>query len=91
MLGGIDPFMNTRRLVAVSVLLTILFIGCVSARADEKLNPDSTSLGGSTFGGYVDSSATYSPDAVPEPSVIALLAVGSIGAGFIARRYSKQT
>ena len=54
--GDFDTFMKTRRLVTLCALLGALVVSSGSAFADPpKLGPGSTSLGGTTIGGYVDS------------------------------------
>jgi hypothetical protein len=56
-LGDFDIFMKTRRLVILCALLGALIASGVSASADEKLNPGNTSLGNTTIGGYVETTA----------------------------------
>jgi ABC-type amino acid transport substrate-binding protein len=51
--------MKTRRLVTAFALLAALSASSISATADEKLDPIQTSLGNTTIGGYVDSSAGW--------------------------------
>ena len=55
--GNLEHLMKTRRLVALCALLGALTGSDVSSSADEKLNRADTSLGNTTIGGYVDSTA----------------------------------
>jgi hypothetical protein len=47
--------MKTRRIIVAVSLLAALFVGSISATADEKFNATQTALGNTTLSGYVDS------------------------------------
>jgi hypothetical protein len=82
----------------MKILMFFLAIGTMAVtfqtRADEKMSSLQTELSNTTLSGYVDSSVTYnfSPEIqpTPEPSSIALLAMGFVAAAFIIKIRRKQ-
>lgn len=75
------------------VLAAFLVAGASSAKAEETSSPVMTSIIGTTTSGYVDTTASWTPPTqqshvqpVPEPSSVALLALGAIAVGFVAKR-----
>lgn len=75
------------RAISLVALLALTAVG----RADETSFPVGGSLGGTTLGGFVDTSALLpSATSVPEPETLALVAVGAaavLAAGRRARRH----
>jgi hypothetical protein len=50
--------MRNSRIIVLFVLATTLVVFSISASADEKLNPQQTSLGNTSVGGYVNTTVT---------------------------------
>jgi hypothetical protein len=76
--------------ISLKVLLIAALFVAVCSHAEEGKNQTLTPVSQTTLGGYIDTSATWQfgpgVQAVPEPSTLALLAMGSVGVGFICRR-----